>query len=169
MQASIDYRQQTRRDARLRVDLELGLFVTLLGLILFLRITNILYNTLFVDEAIYATGGRDLLAGLADRHILAWFGGSFIYPTLSALAANLAGVAGIRLDQWGFIVTGHDLMHGGDKPKGYSDRDPAILETSIPGIFAAGDVRAGSTKQGASALGVGATAALLIRYYPRTT
>ncbi len=91
MQASIDYRQSTRQDTRLRVDLELGLLVTLLGLILFLRITNILYNTLFVDEAIYVTGGRDLLAGLTDRHILAWFGGSFIYPVLTALAANLAG------------------------------------------------------------------------------
>ena len=97
MQASIDYRQSTRQDTRLRVDLELGLLVTLLGLILFLRITNILYNTLFVDEAIYVTGGRDLLTGLTDRHILAWFGGSFIYPVLSALAANLAGVAGVRL------------------------------------------------------------------------
>ena len=97
MQAATDYRQHTRRDARLRVNLELGLFVTLLGLILFLRITNILYNTLFVDEAIYVTGGRDLLAGVTDRHILAWFGGSFIYPVLAALAANLAGDAGIRL------------------------------------------------------------------------
>ena len=88
---------QPDKTARLRVDLELGLLVTLLGLILFLRITNILYNTLFVDEAIYVTGGRDLLAGVTDRHILAWFGGSFIYPVLSALAANLAGVAGVRL------------------------------------------------------------------------
>ncbi len=97
MQALIDHRQSTRPDSRLRVDLELGLIVTLLGLILFLRITNILYNTLFVDEAIYAVGGRDLLAGVTDRHILAWFGGSFIYPALSALAANVAGVAGVRL------------------------------------------------------------------------
>jgi 4-amino-4-deoxy-L-arabinose transferase-like glycosyltransferase len=97
MQASIDYGLQNKQDARLRVDLELGLLVTLLGLILFLRITNTLYNTLFVDEAIYVTGGRDLLAGLNDRHILAWFGGSFIYPTVSALAANLAGDVGVRL------------------------------------------------------------------------
>jgi thioredoxin reductase (NADPH) len=73
----------------------------------------------------------------------------------------------IRLDQWGFIVTGHDLVHDGQRPPGYEDREPGILETSVPGIFAAGDVRAGSTKQVASATGEGATAALLIREYLR--
>lgn len=97
MDAALDYRQQAQHDARLRVDLELGLLIVLLGLIVFLRITNILYNTLFVDEAIYVSGGRDLLAGITDRHILSWYGGSFIYPVLSALAANLAGVTGTRL------------------------------------------------------------------------
>ncbi len=97
MQALADYQTQTKHDSRLRVDLEFGLLVVLLGVIFFLRITNILYNTLFVDEAIYVAGGRDLLAGLTDRHVLAWFGGSFVYPILSALAANLAGAVGIRM------------------------------------------------------------------------
>ena len=46
---------------------------------------------------------------------------------------------------------------------GYEDQDPTVLQTSVNGIFAAGDVRAGSTKQVASAAGEGATAALLIR------
>ena len=69
----------------------------------------------------------------------------------------------IRLDRWGFVVTGHDLVHGGERPTGFETREPGILETSAPGIFAAGDVRAGSTKQVASAAGEGATAALLIR------
>lgn len=71
----------------------------------------------------------------------------------------------LRLDPWGFIVTGHDLVHGGDRPTGYETREPGLLETSVPGIFAAGDVRAGSTKQVASAAGEGATAALLIRQH----
>ena len=97
MQALIDNRTSTRRETQLRVDLELGLLVGLLGLIFFLRITNILYNTLFVDEAVYVSGGRDLLAGLTDRHVLAWFGGSFFYPILTALADNLAGAVGIRM------------------------------------------------------------------------
>ena len=61
--------------------------------------------------------------------------------------------AGVRLDRWGFIVTGHDLVHDGDRPTGFEGRDPAFLESSVPGIFAAGDVRAGSTKQVASAAG----------------
>lgn len=74
----------------------------------------------------------------------------------------------IRLDQWGFVVTGHDLVHDGQRPPGYEDREPGILETSVPGIFAAGDVRADSTKQVASATGEGATAALLIREYLKT-
>ncbi len=71
----------------------------------------------------------------------------------------------IRMDRWGFIITGHDLVHGGERPVGYEAREPGLLETSVPGIFAAGDVRAGSTKQVASATGEGATAALLIREY----
>jgi len=74
----------------------------------------------------------------------------------------------IRLNEWGFIITGHDLVHDGDRPPGYTTREPAALETSVPGIFAAGDVRLGSTKQVASAAGEGATAALLIREYLKT-
>jgi len=76
--------------------------------------------------------------------------------------------SGIRLDRWGYIVTGHGLVHGAERPAGYEKREPSILETSIPGIFAAGDVRAGSTKQVASASGEGATAALLAREYLKT-
>ena len=71
----------------------------------------------------------------------------------------------VRLDRWGYVITGHALVHDGDRPPGYALRDPALLETSVPGILAAGDVRAGSTKQVASASGEGASAALLIREY----
>jgi len=62
-------------------------------------------------------------------------------------------------------VTGHDLRHATRDPLRFGDREAAFLETCIPGIFAAGDVRSGSTKQVASASGEGATAALLIREY----
>ncbi len=74
----------------------------------------------------------------------------------------------LRLDPWGFVVTGHDLVHDGERPRGFESREPGILETSLPGVFAAGDVRAGSTKQVASATGDGATAALLVREYLKT-
>ncbi len=68
-------------------------------------------------------------------------------------------------NDWGFIVTGHDLVHDGSHYPGFGGREPGLLETSVPGLFAAGDVRAGSTKQVASATGEGAAAALLMREY----
>jgi thioredoxin reductase (NADPH) len=71
----------------------------------------------------------------------------------------------VQLDRWGFIVTGHALTHDDGRPRGYAERNPYPLETSVPGVFAAGDARAGSTKQVASAAGEGTTAALLIREY----
>jgi len=76
--------------------------------------------------------------------------------------------SGIELDEWKYIVTGHDLVHNQPGRKGYLDRNPAVLETSIPGVFSAGDVRASSTKQVASAAGEGAAAALMIREYLKT-
>jgi thioredoxin reductase (NADPH) len=75
----------------------------------------------------------------------------------------------VRTDRWGFIITEHDLTHEGEPLPGYEGRAPHFLETSLPGVFAAGDVRAGSTKQVASAVGEGATAALLVREYLKTT
>lgn len=76
--------------------------------------------------------------------------------------------SGVELNSWKFIVTGHDLVHDYQDREGYGDREPASLETSIPGIFSAGDVRASSTKQVASAAGEGAAAALMIREYLKT-
>ena len=72
---------------------------------------------------------------------------------------------GVELNQWGFIQTGHDLVHSGRQIPAFNGREPMFLETNIPGVFAAGDVRQGSTKQVAAANGEGATAALLIREY----
>ena len=103
--------------------------------------------------------------------------GVFIFIGLTPNTQFLANSA-VKTNRWGFIVTGHDLVHDGGRPAGFrmpcsmpncSGRDPHLLETSVPGIFAAGDVRAGSTKQVASAAGEGATAALLIREYLKTT
>ncbi len=74
----------------------------------------------------------------------------------------------ITMNQWGFIQTGHELVHEGPQTPAFGGREPTFLETSMPGVFAAGDVRQGSTKQVASAAGEGATAALLVREYLKT-
>jgi thioredoxin reductase (NADPH) len=69
---------------------------------------------------------------------------------------------GVRLDKAGFILTGPDLLDHGERPEGWPlDRDPLALETSLPGLFAAGDARHGSTKRVAGAVGDGAMATAL--------
>ena len=75
----------------------------------------------------------------------------------------------VETDEHGFILTGPDLeKSGGDhhRPRGWPlDRDPFWLECSVPGIFAAGDVRHGSIKRVAACIGEGATAVLFIHEY----
>lgn len=75
----------------------------------------------------------------------------------------------VERDRAGFIVTGSDLMVDGKRPKGWKpNRDPFLLETSVPGIFAAGDVRHHSMKRVASAVGEGAVAVALVHQYLKT-
>jgi thioredoxin reductase (NADPH) len=75
----------------------------------------------------------------------------------------------VEQDNAGFIVTGPDLMIDGKRPKNWRpNRDPYLLETSIPGIFAAGDVRHRSIKRVATAVGEGAVAVALIHQYLRS-
>jgi thioredoxin reductase (NADPH) len=74
-----------------------------------------------------------------------------------------AGGVGVRVNQAGFVVTGSGLLEDGRRPEGWPlDRDPLVLETTIPGLFAAGDLRSGSTKRVAAAVGEGAMAAALV-------
>lgn len=75
----------------------------------------------------------------------------------------LAGA--VARDEWGFIVTGPDLVAGVAEAKWELDRAPALLETSMPGVFAIGDVRRGSVKRVASAVGEGAIAVQLLHGY----
>jgi thioredoxin reductase (NADPH) len=72
----------------------------------------------------------------------------------------------VSRDGRGFVYTGPDLLRNGTRPAGWDrDRDPFYLECSVPGIFAAGDVRANSVKRVASAVGEGAMAVTLVHRY----
>ena len=76
----------------------------------------------------------------------------------------LAGT--VERDERGFILTGPDLIADGARPKGWTlERDPYLLETNVPGIFAVGDVRHGSVKRVASGVGEGSVAVQFIHQY----
>jgi thioredoxin reductase (NADPH) len=73
-------------------------------------------------------------------------------------------------DRLGFVVAGPDLSVGGERPRGWElDRMPYHLETSVPGVFVAGDARAESAKRVASAVGEGALAVMLVHRYLEKT
>jgi thioredoxin reductase (NADPH) len=72
----------------------------------------------------------------------------------------------ILRDERGFVFAGPDLLVDGQRPAGWPlERDPYHLETSVPGVFVAGDVRADSVKRVASAVGEGAMAVMLVHRY----
>jgi thioredoxin reductase (NADPH) len=88
----------------------------------------------------------------------------FVFIGASPCTQWLHGM--IARDPDGFVLTGPDLLVGGKRPTGWPlDRDPYHLEGSVPGIFAAGDVRANSVKRVASAVGEGAMAIQLVHRY----
>jgi thioredoxin reductase (NADPH) len=82
----------------------------------------------------------------------------------SQLTADL-----VMRDEKGYILTGPDTLTDKKPPRGWTlDRDPFLLETSVPGIFAAGDVRFGTNHRVASAVGEGSIAYALIKEYLKT-
>jgi thioredoxin reductase (NADPH) len=91
---------------------------------------------------------------------------SSIFIFIGALPQTdwLAGL--VERDDRGFILTGPDLIRDGERPKGWElERDPFLLETNVPGIFAVGDVRHGSVKRVASGVGEGSVAVQFIHQY----
>lgn len=77
-----------------------------------------------------------------------------------------ANDVGIVRDSEGYLMTGPDLLKDGKWPEVWQlDRAPYYLETSVPGVFAAGDVRHGSVKRCASAVGEGAMAVMFVHRY----
>jgi thioredoxin reductase (NADPH) len=77
-----------------------------------------------------------------------------------------AALAGIQRDEGGYLLTGVDLRRNGKSIENWPlDREPYYLETNMPGMFAAGDVRHGSVKRCASAVGEGAMAVTFVHRY----
>jgi thioredoxin reductase (NADPH) len=108
--------------------------------------------------------------GHLDGVTIADAGGAVEERPATALFACIGGTPrtgwaaehGVRTDAKGFLLTGPDLLDAGRRPGDWEpDRDPFPLETNLPGVFAAGDVRSGSTKRVGSAVGEGAMAVAL--------
>ena len=77
-----------------------------------------------------------------------------------------AAEVGIARDEEGYLVTGPDLSRGGTLPANWTlNREPYYLETNMPGVFAAGDVRHSSIKRIASAVGEGAMVVAFVHRY----
>ena len=72
----------------------------------------------------------------------------------------------LPMDERGYILAGPDLLRDGKRPPGWTlDRDPLLLETGLPGVFVAGDTRAGSVKRVASSVGEGSISVALVHQY----
>ncbi|HUK63144.1 MAG TPA: hypothetical protein VLV15_07425, partial [Dongiaceae bacterium] len=75
----------------------------------------------------------------------------------------------LELDDAGFVLTGSDLPQEYGKPRGWTlERPPFMFETSMPGVFAAGDVRSGANRRVAAAVGEGSAAIHSVHRYLRT-
>ncbi len=104
---------------------------------------------------------RDTSTGATETVDAQWL---FLFIGAAPLTDWLDGV--VVRDERGFVVAGPDLASSGQRPPGWDlDRPPYHLETSVPGVFVAGDARAESAKRVASAVGEGAMAVLLVHRY----
>ncbi|MEZ0447487.1 FAD-dependent oxidoreductase [Cellulomonas sp. ICMP 17802] len=104
---------------------------------------------------------RDTVSGEKESADTGWL---FVFIGAAPLTTWLDGT--VTRDQHGFVCAGHDLLVEGKVPDTWPlDRPPYHLETSVPGVFAAGDVRAESAKRVASAVGEGAMAVMLVHRY----
>jgi thioredoxin reductase (NADPH) len=91
----------------------------------------------------------------------------FIFIGAAPRTESVAGV--VAMDEKGYVRTGPDLPRDGTRPVGWTlERDPHLFETNVPGIFAVGDVRAGSGKRVAAAVGEGSAAVSMVHRFLET-
>ena len=104
---------------------------------------------------------RDSGTGATETVPAGWL---FVFIGAAPRTDWLDGV--VQRDERGFVLSGLDLIGDGSRPPGWQPaRPPLHLETSVPGVFVAGDVRAASAKRVASAVGEGAMAVMLVHRY----
>jgi thioredoxin reductase (NADPH) len=114
------------------------------------------------DETLRAIVITNRTTGSSQRYATRWL----IVCIGGEPRTTWAEEVGIRRDEAGYLVTGVDLLNGNQRPERWPlDRPPYHLETNIPGVFAAGDVRHGSIKRCASAVGEGAMAVAFVHRY----
>jgi thioredoxin reductase (NADPH) len=124
----------------------------------------------YLESTITAVHGAEQIAAIS---ICDGSGTEDIYPA-SGLFIFIGAVphtewlqGTVDLDDEGFVLTGLELLQNGQPPATYRalNRDPYLFESSVPGIFAVGDVRANSVKRVASAVGAGSVAVQFIHRY----
>jgi thioredoxin reductase (NADPH) len=94
--------------------------------------------------------------------------GSALFIFVGAVPHSEFAADTVAHNEQGFIITGPDVMVGGKPASWNVDRDPYLLETSVPGIFAAGDVRQGAVRRVASAVGEGSVSVTFVHQYLTT-
>jgi thioredoxin reductase (NADPH) len=124
-----------------------------------------------LESEVTAVGGNDHVEAVTvcDKRT----GDEQIYPAVALFifigavpcTEWLEGI--VDRDEHGFVLAGPQLIHNGHPPKAYwpLDRDPYLLESSVPGVFVVGDVRANSVKRVASAVGEGSIAVQFVHQY----
>jgi thioredoxin reductase (NADPH) len=125
--------------------------------------TNSDVTALEGDKILQAIVIRNCLNGGTQRFLTRW-----LFVCIGGdPRTEWAQQVGIVRDEAGYLITGPHLLNGHHTPpRGWPlDRDPYYLETNVPGLFAAGDVRHGSLKRCASAVGEGAMAIAFVHRY----
>ena len=125
-------------------------------------VLNAEITAVFGEEHVEAITVRD---NVADREDTAPAAALFIF--IGAVPCTDWLVGTLEMDRHGFLLAGPQLVHDGKPPQGYwpLGRDPFLLESSVPGVFVVGDVRANSVKRVASAVGEGSIAVQFVHQH----